>query len=111
MDDGVSSILCLDNKKLIFMLIPRFIRGFIPIRFWPKFCKTQQRMYDLVTEMIEEHNSMWKVGEEVQSLIGVLEEDRHAGRITESDVIHTLHVLLIGMKRVLQAGKCNYERG
>ena len=98
------------------MFIPRFIRNFIPLRFWPEWCNTQQRFYDLIIEMVEEHNESWKVGEEAHCLIGVLEEDRQAGRITESDVIHTIFALFLGkhliskfMNRVMQARKENFE--
>ena len=46
--------------------------------------------------MIEEHNESWEPGDESVTLISQIEQDRHAGRMTESDVIHIIQALFLG---------------
>mgnify|MGYP000469869824 CR=1 FL=1 len=79
------------------MIIPPVIRQFIPLKFWPQFCYDMQELYDVTFEMMEEHNANWKPGDEISTLMGLLETDRHNGTgVTESDIVHTIHALMFG---------------
>ena len=40
--------------KLIFILMPRWIRHWIPLRFWPKMCQDVQPFWDSVIDMVDE---------------------------------------------------------
>ena len=56
------------------------------------------KLYDLTFELIDEHNENWKPGDEINSLVGVLEQDRHQGKgVTQSDIVHTVQGLMMGM--------------
>lgn len=51
--------------------------------------------------MIEEHNESWEPGDDSVTLISQIEQDRHAGRMTESDVIHIIQALFLGTVTVI----------
>ena len=53
LQDGVNSIVRLDVEKLFFMLVPAFVRKFIPLKYWPDFCRRQQFLYDEILAMLE----------------------------------------------------------
>jgi len=105
--EGVNTIVRTDTEKLFFMSIPSSIRRFIPLRFWPKWCKSQQVLYDRIIEMIEEHNEHWKPGEQAESLIGIWQEDMHKGLGTESDVIHSMQSLMLAGADTISTGLTN----
>ena len=65
-------------------MLPPSVRQFIPLRFWPGFCSKLQHFYDVSFEILEEHNSKWKVGDAMGGVMGVLETERHNGKCTES---------------------------
>ena len=96
LQDGVNSIVRLDTEKLFFMLVPPFIRKWIPLRYWPEFCRRQQFMYDEILNMLEEHSNEWSPGDEINSVVAAWEQDKHKGLMTESDVIHSMQALMMG---------------
>ena len=45
--------------KLIFILMPRWIRQWIPLRFWPKMCADVQPFWDSVIDMVDEREKSY----------------------------------------------------
>ena len=102
----------LDTYKLFFMSIPYSIRNWIPLKFWPKFVISNNEAYDEMIDMVkflfflffvilhkskvEQHNKNWQPGDPSSTFISILGEDKHSGKITYSDVIHSLQALLFG---------------
>jgi len=104
---GNESVNKLDTYKLIFMLIPYRLREFIPLRFWPDWCRTNNIVYDEILDMIDEHNEAWQPGDEILTFISALEQDRHANKITESDVIHNMQALFLAGADTTAISICN----
>jgi len=76
------------------MIFPNYVRGLIPIRFWPLFTHDASALYDKVFEAWNEHDKTWESGDEQLCLIDTLKQDLHDKKITKSDAITTLLVLL-----------------
>jgi len=91
---GNHSVNNLDTYKLFFMSIPYSIRNWIPLKFWPKFVISNNEAYDEMIDMVEQHNKNWQPGDPSSTFISILGEDKHSGKITYSDVIHSLQALL-----------------
>ena len=91
---AISSVIGLTTHKLLFMLMPNYIRGMIPLRFWPDFVEDASALYDKVFDAWNEHDKTWEDGDEQLCLIDTLKQDLHDGKITKSDAITTLLILL-----------------
>jgi len=50
------------------MSLPQWIRGLIPLAYWPQWCHDQQGLYDVIIDMMEEHNKSWQAGDEITTL-------------------------------------------
>ena len=61
------------------------------------------RIFPRNNPMLEQHKKEWSPGDEVNSVVGAWELDRHKGLMTQSDVIHSMHALMMGERNTLIA--------
>ena len=47
------------NYKLIFILIPKWIRKWIPLRFWPKMCEDVNPFWDQILDLVDERKKTY----------------------------------------------------
>merc|ERR1719348_141614 len=55
LDNAIGQILNVSNYKLIFILLPRSIRKFIPLKYWPSTCESVSGFYDFVFDCVDRH--------------------------------------------------------
>ena len=54
-DRNLYEIVAPYTHKLLFILTPRWIRHWIPLRFWPSFCADVGPFWDFIIDLIEDH--------------------------------------------------------
>ena len=92
--DMISTFIRVDQWKIILGLLPPWIRKFIPLSLWPEWVGQQLELVDICIDMIEKYRENWREGEEDGTFLKILETDRVAGRITNNDVVWTVHSLI-----------------
>ena len=93
-EPAIGSIIGLSVPKILFMILPNFLRGLIPLQYWPKFADDGSKLFEWVIEQWDKHADTWNPEDEQLCLIDDLRKDYNDGKITESDCITTLVVLL-----------------
>jgi|ERR1719284_684572 len=83
------------NHKLIFMLIPRPIRQFIPLKYWPSMCESVGEFYDFLHDVLDEHETKYNIEDEPTCLLDTMRQDYVKGKFTYSDIFHTMQSMLI----------------
>ena len=92
--DMISTFIRVDQWKIILGLMPPWLRKFIPLSLWPEWVGEQLELVDICIDMIENYRKNWREGEEDGTFLNILETDRVAGRITNNDVVWSVHELI-----------------
>ena len=83
-------------SKLLFMVMPPSIRGWIPLRYWPDFCVPCSTLFDIVFKYWDENEWQPGCGDPPSCMIEVLKQDIEDGLVTKSDAISIIFALLFG---------------
>ena len=102
-EPAIGSIIALSVPKILFMILPNYIRGLIPLQYWPKFASDGSKLFEWVIEQWDKHADTWNPEDEQLCLIDDLRKDYTDGKITESDCITTLTVLLFSKLFILNS--------
>ena len=95
-DEALFQVVSPFSHKLIFMLIPRFIRKWIPLRYWPEMCEELGPFWDNLLECVDNHAKQFNVDDQPVCLLDAMQRDYQKGLFTYSDMFHTVQSLLIG---------------
>jgi len=94
-DRNLYEIVAPYNYKLIFILIPKWIRKWIPLRFWPKMCEDVNPFWDQILDLVDERKKTYDPDDPPQCLLDTMMRDHHAGIFTYSDMVCSVWTMMV----------------
>jgi len=94
-DRNLYEIVAPYNHKLLFILAPRWLRHWIPLRFWPTFCAEIVPFWDSLIDLVDDHNMKYDPDDPPQCLLDTMMRDHQAGVFTYSDMVCTVWTMMV----------------